>query len=376
MSTPYERLTRYLAATGWIAPRNPGPVGGLWKHPGSELLLPVPDTLVEGGIDWRRLVERLAATEDAAVADVLARLDGRMVDIANLRAANDIVIADTIPFGAGVTLVREGWTMLRSSATTSLGPRPFISKYRPAGDALIKAARMAHSKRGSFIIPIHLPIPEPAEKEDDADEPKFDDMEVEPPESEQRRVMRTFAESLAAIDAVAVRPEREPNTDDVHDLIRAGVSHQFAAALHTVLEEDSVAEFSASFEWAPGGGPPPSVPPQVQVPSSARERIKTVSLRLTAPQQPRPREELTGPIIRVERHTDTDTGVVTVQAARGGRVAHVNVNVSSKRLDAALVWMRARETVVVESRVHRSSVGLMADTEDAVTPIRTRHLQS
>ena len=54
-------------------------------------------------------------------------------------------------------------------------------------------------------------------------------------------------------------------------------------------------------------------------------------------------EELTGPIIRVERHTDTDTGIVTVQAVRAGRVAHVNVNVSSGRLDEALVWMRARD---------------------------------
>ena len=130
--TPHDRLTRYLTATGWLAPTDPGPAGGLWRHPQSELLLPVPNDLVEDGIDWQRLVERLALVEEAAVADVLARLDGRMVDIANLRAANDIVISDTIPFTAGVTLVREGWTMLRASATTSLGPRPFIRRYRPA----------------------------------------------------------------------------------------------------------------------------------------------------------------------------------------------------------------------------------------------------
>ncbi|ORV94523.1 hypothetical protein AWC11_03550 [Mycobacterium interjectum] len=311
--------------------------------------------------------------EEAAVADVLARLDGRMVDIANLRAANDIVIADTIPFAAGVTLVREGWTMLRSSATTSLGPRPYISRYRPAGDALIEAARMAHSKRGSFIIPIHLPIPEREATEDDSEE-VFDFAAIEPPESEQRRVMRTFAESLAAIDAIAIQPEREPGSDSIHELIRAGVSHQFTTALHKVLAAESVAEFSASFEWAGSGGPSPSVPARVEVSSSARERIKVVAGKLKVPPRQRTAEELTGPIIRVERHTDTDTGLVTVQAVRAGRVAHVNVNVSPKRLDDALGWMRARETVVVESRVHRSSAGLMADTKDAVTPLATRRL--
>jgi hypothetical protein len=133
----------------------------------------------------------------------------RTVDVANLRAANDIVITDTIPFAAGVTLVREGWTMLRASATTSLGPRPFIRHYRPAGDEIIDHARMAHTKRGSFVIPIHLPIPEPVARREEA-EPMLEGLEVEPPESEQRRVMRTFAESLAAIDAFAVQPYREP----------------------------------------------------------------------------------------------------------------------------------------------------------------------
>ena len=63
-----------------------------------------------------------------------------------------------------------------------------------------------------------------------------------------------------------------------------------------------------------------------------------------------------------------------MQAVRAGRVAHVNVKVSSGRLDEALVWMRARETVVIESRVHRTSAGLMADSRDAVTPLQTRHL--
>jgi hypothetical protein len=371
--TPYERLTRYLNATGWLAPSDPGTAGGLWRYPRSELLLPVPNDLVEDGVDWQRLVERLAIVEEAAITDVLARLDGRTVDIANLSAANDVVISDTIPFAAGVTLVREGWTMLRTSATTSLGPRPFIRKYRPAGDEIIERARMAHTKRGSFIIPVHLPIPEPEVQLGEAD-PTFEGLEVKPPESEQRRVMRTFAESLAAIDTIAVQPERDPNSDGMHDLVRAGVSHQFASALHRVLNEDSVSEFSTSFEWAPSGGPAPSGPARVEIPASARQRIKVVADKLKSPPQQRMSEELTGPIIRVERHTDTDTGVVTVQAVRAGRVAHVNVNVSSGRLDEALVWMRARETVVVESRVHRTSAGLMADSRDAVTPLKTQHL--
>jgi hypothetical protein len=59
MTTPLERMTRYLKATGWIEPGDPGAVGGLWRHPQSELLLPVPNELVDDGIDWHRIARTL-----------------------------------------------------------------------------------------------------------------------------------------------------------------------------------------------------------------------------------------------------------------------------------------------------------------------------
>jgi hypothetical protein len=126
---------------------------------------------------------------------------------------------------------------------------------------------------------------------------------------------------------------------------------------------------------APGGGPAPSGPARIEVPSSARELIKVVASKLKAPAPQRMTEELTGPIIRVERHTDTDTGIVTVQAVRAGRVAHVNVNVSSGRLDEALVWMRARDG---RRRKPRPPDKRRADGGQPrrVTPLQTRHLTS
>lgn len=380
MTSAHTRVTRYLSATGWLAPVEPGPAGGLWRHPESELLLPVPNQLVEGGLDWDRLVERLAQVERADLVDVLGRLDGRLADIANLRAANDIVIRDTIPYSAGVTMVRESWTMLRASATTSLGSKMHIRRYRAAGDLIVEKARMAHTKRGSFIIPIHLPLPT-VDLTETGDAPHEQDplegMNVRrAPESSERRVMRTFAEALAAVDQLVVQPEKEPARDSIHDLVRAGISHEFAGALHRVLAEEAVSEFSAAFEWAAGAGPAPAVPARIAVPAAATERVKLLSTRLRVEAPARSREYLTGPIVGVHRDQETQAGTVTVQVSRNARLSNVTVNVSRERLDEALSWMKNHETVYVESRVHRASQGLVAETRDALALLRSQHLGS
>jgi hypothetical protein len=371
VTSAHDRLTRYLAATGWLAPEQPGNAGGLWRHPQSDLLLPVPTRLVDGGLDWDRLVERVAQVEDASPVEVVARIDARLVDVANLRAANDIVIRDTIPYHAGVTMVRESYGMLRAVATTSLGPRAHIrGRYRRHADEIAERARMAHTKRGSFIIPIHIPIPEPAPVSDTLPSDEF----WVAPESEERRVMRTFAQAIAAVDELAVRPEREPSGDAIHELIRAGVSHEFGAALQRVLAEEAISEFSATFVWAAGVPAPPSAPATVSVPSAAAERVRMVALKLKSEAASRRTEYLTGPIVGVHRDPETQAGTVIVQATRNARLANISVNISPEVVDSALDWMKARETMSIESKVHRTSHGLIADRRDSVTPMRSQQL--
>lgn len=370
MSTPHERLTGYLRTTGWTPPEEEGPVGGLWRHRGSGSVLPVPHELSEDGYDWPRLTEQIASVERTDVRDILSRIEARLLDVVNLRAANDIVIRDTIPYSAGVTLVRESWTMLRSAATTALGAKPHIrGNYRARADEIIEHARLAHTKRGSFIIPIHLPLPEPEPVADSL----FDDFHAAP-ESEERRIMRTFAEALYAMNEIAIRPEREPSTDDMVDLVRNGVSHEFSSALQRVLQEEAVAEFSAAFEWATAIPAPPSTPSDIAVPSAAQARIKRVAQRLKSETPAQPTEFLTGPIVGVHRDPQTQSGDVTVQTTRSGRSTHVTVNVSPDVLDRALDWMKAREVVYVESKVHKTSRGLLADRADAIAPMRLQHL--
>ena len=120
--------------------------------------------------------------------------------------------------------------------------------------------------------------------------------------------------------------------------------------------------------------PPPKGPDKIAIPAAARERVKVVANRLKRTMPQRGAEEFVGPILRVERHPDADTGAVTVQASRNGHPAHVTVNVSARCLADAWNWARDRETVYIESRVHRTITGLFGEIFDAVTPLKARYL--
>lgn len=141
-----------------------------------------------------------------------------------------------------------------------------------------------------------------------------------------------------------------------------------------MLAEEAISEFSATFVWAAGVPAPPSAPATVSVPSAASERVRMVALKLKAEAASRRTEYLTGPIVGVHRDPETQAGTVIVQATRNARLANISVNISPEVVDSALDWMKARETMSIESKVHRTSHGLIADRRDSVTPMRSQQL--
>jgi len=372
-STTRADLELYLISTGWQEPAQSGEAGTLWSHPSYPMRLAVPDTLTRESGDWELILSRLSTLEQRETGTIADQIAGGPFDIARLRASSDVLITDSIPYVAAVAFVRDSWQMLRSCATTSLGPKGHIRRYRNLGDDIAHKARLAHTQRGSFIFPILMPV---GPFEDDAatmPDP-IPGVSVASPESQERRAMRTLAEALTSFESVVVTPERQPSRSAVTDLVAAGVSHEFSKALERILAQPTVAEFSASFDWAASRSAAPSNPArEVTIPGSMLERVRQVSNQLQSDRAPRTAEVFTGPIIGAHRDDDAG-GHVIVQTVRNSRSAHVTVNVSSVRLDQALDWMKLRETVVVEGRVHRSSTGLVSDRLDAVEPLRTRHL--
>lgn len=347
-----ELLAVYLRSRGWAPSGRPGPVGDLWSRPDISFKIPLPAEVEPGSDDWNVVVERLAASEHRTPVHVAFEVAHWSVDVASARAANDLVIEDTIPFEAGAQMVTSLWRMFRSSATAAYGPRPQIKgNYSRLGDETVGRARMAHTERGSYVIPILLPLSTPTLPDNGATIAGLETVAPEPPE---RRVMRTFAQSLQSLHDVAIQPEHSPRRGEIAALVAAGVTREFASALRDILVAPAVATFSAGFRWAPSVDAPGSVPSKVEIPASASVRVGQLAQRLVA-SKPTNTELITGPLIGVRRDTDDLVWSLQVQATRRSRPAEVWVTVSPEIGERATSWMRQRETVVVYGTVSRGA---------------------
>lgn len=347
-----RNLTSYLSRHGWVE-QPPGVAGSLWElgGPGSERLAPVglPTYLEPDSLEWQGVIERVARHMELQVADVDRRVRREFFDVTNLRAANDVLIAGSIPLDSGVNLLTAARAMLRASATTAQGARAHISGgYSKRGDQVLGDARMGHTIDGSYVIPVLMPIPE---TETESDDTPFEGMTADriAPEPAERRTMRTFAEALTAVQRRIVEPAREPTQADIAPLIAAGVSRELVAGLHSIVIDRSVTTFDASFEWAGSLTAPSRLPTNVQFPREAAELLDATARRLKTTRQ-EPIQSITGPIIEVFHKPGDPTGWVGVQTIRRSREVRVRVMLGAEDIDRGLEWMRASRTVVVDGK--------------------------
>lgn len=188
-----QLLRFYLLRHGW-SPDDPGPGGALWRRQ-DDAVVAVPDQVSAGTVEWRSVVERLAAYENQTVSVVAESIRLQLTDVTRLSAANDIVIAGSIPLAAGVSLVSSAWAMLRAAATSSVRPRSHIAgNFSKIGDSVAASARLGHTEEGSYVLPLLMPLTPPSGDAQVHQSP-VPGLELErmPFETAERRVTRTLA---------------------------------------------------------------------------------------------------------------------------------------------------------------------------------------
>lgn len=370
----------YLHRAGW-ARREPGPAGALWTLPAQatgnnrmaedDQTLAVPFEIRLESPAWNGLIHRVAAHEQREVDQVADEIEHFYIDVTRFRAANDYLIAGSIPLTAGVDLVASAFWMLRASATTARQAKAHIAGgFSKRGDKIVEAARLGHTEEGSYIFPVLLPLSEPEPDEQDnlwRDEAGIAErVALEPPE---RRVTRTLAQALTAVSILVVEPAREPTTAVVPPLVAAGASRELIAAVTQVLSDPAVALLDTSFAWAGGAAAPGSVPAHVALPSEALGLLERTSQLLRASRR-EPPAQMSGLIVEVRHIPDDPVGSVVLQTIRQGRPVEVRVHLSSDKLDPVHDWMRTSRTIVVEGQVQRDpSKRLRVDQPTAIYPL-------
>jgi hypothetical protein len=361
-------LRAYLRFKGWQE-LSPGVAGSIWVNDGARLGVPYEDDdpeLIEGAILRISKVEQRQPKE---VADSIRFL---LYDVTHLRATNDYQIADTIPLDAAAKILSSARKMLQATATTARSERAQIgSNYSVPGNRVVRQALMGHTERGSFVIPVLVALPEP-ELSDIHLNNLFDDeaFHRSAPEPFERRVVRTFAQSMQAVQDIVVDPAREPTVDQIYELVYRGVSREFCTSLVGILSEPSVSQFGSKVDWAPAVTPPAKLSRPVSIDSDAVDLVRSVAHRLRQ-QKVDPNQIFSGTIVQL-RHEDPNDpfGEIAVSTMRRGHPSEVLVRLPLHLYSQAWEWHYAGRAILVEGVVRRApGRPLRVDAPTRVHPV-------
>jgi hypothetical protein len=326
-------------------------------------------------VDPRRvqdIVERIARLERRPTEEISDATKYLWVDVTNLRAANDYLIADSIPLNTAASMVAAARVMLRATGTTSRRERAEIrGNYAPQGDEVVKSASMAHTREGSFVIPILVPLPEVSEP--NTPQQPLVELIRSAPEPFARRVTRTFAMALNAVHDLIVEPATEPTVARLHEAVERGVSREFCAALARVLAEPVVSEFEARFDWAPAL-PGPSNLRQISIDSAAQLHVAQAAEKLRTTRI-EPRRNFSGKIDQLRHVEGTDIGEIWISTIRHGKACEIKVVLPMDVYTSALEWHGQGRAVIVEGQVKTdTSRRLYVDSPERCYPMDQTYL--
>lgn len=341
-----ESLDWFLTKHDW-RPVNRGPAGELWRHEEGAVVA-VPWELSPNDLQWEGVIARIAAPLNESAPAVATAIRNAYVDVTDFRAADDILIEGSIPVEAGFSLISTARTILRASATTSRGARAQIGgHYSKPAERIVEQARFGHTKKGSYILPMLVPLDIGSIRGTDSEGQQLFTYDHEP---EQRRATRTMAQALTAVQRLVVDPAKEPSAGTVDDLITAGVSREMVTALHDIVSAEAVSVFSADFVWAPALESNSTLPTSVSIAAGASDLLQLTSKKMR-PSPKKQTESFTGPIVQLRDEESLTFGEVKIQTVRRGRSCEIALFLADENLRKSHEWFSTKETLVVEGEV-------------------------
>jgi hypothetical protein len=361
-----EEVISYLRRQGW-SPGQPGQFGELWTSAqDSDSRLAVPFKLQVDSREFLALAAGLAREEQRSPGDVAGAIEHEFLDLQAYRIGDTYVLEDRVLLDSAAIVLDSARKLIRAAANTARKPRAYIaSNFSKTADEVAQKARLAHTRRGSFVLPIVMPIepPEflPNQILDEATEVKL--------ESTERRTTRTLATALAALDQIAVRPDKEPGRAELEYLVEVGVSKELVTAVRAIAGDAGVHAFETRFQWAPGVGSPPGLPERVIISDEASTLLGRVEQQLRTA-RPRPEESISGQIVQIRQVPGEPRGEVTIRTIRNGKMAEVRVSTTPDVTRDATDWFKAGRAALAHGAVIAApGRPLTMPSPQAVTPL-------
>lgn len=338
----------YLVRNGWVMGSR-GEFGELWSRPESagDLRIAVPKRVFPESREFMALVGRLSESEARLPLEVEDELEREFQDVQTYRIADAFVREESVLLDSAATVLQSARRLIRAAATTARKPRAYIgSSFSAPADQVANRARLSHTRRGSFVLPVVMPIDPPVTA---ANQILGFETDVTL-ETSERRATRTLASALAALDAIAVRSDSEPMRDGLVGLVESGVSRELVAAVRAIASDSGVHAFETRFQWAAGVGAPGGLQEKIVIPDDSVPLLRRLEAKLQK-SKPRAEESISGPIVEIRHLPGDATGEMSVRTARGNRMAEVRVTASGDVIQQAADWFKSGRAVLAHGRV-------------------------
>lgn len=344
----HASLLNYLSRTGWQRVSR-GTGGELWAtdSKAESNIAAVPTILREGTLEFLGAAHRIGEKEQRSAESVAEDIRHEFVDLQSYRIADAFLIDDAAPLDAASAVLTSAQRILRVAGTTSRRPTPSIgSNFSKPGDEAANRARLSHTRKGSFVLPIIMPVVRP-----EASDSLFADV-VQGVETAERVLTRTAASALRGIDQAIVRPGRKPSKLDILDLIEVGVSAELVLAVRGVTRQSGVHQLDTTFRWSPALSGGDTMPKQVVIPEEAASLLTDAAQVLRAA-RPDPEVFVSGRVIDIRHIPDDPDGYIALRVLRSKRFAEVQVRVDAGTIHNAHDWMRKGRIVSARGTLER-----------------------
>jgi hypothetical protein len=326
----------FLSNRGWTK-LGAGSAGSLWGGPDVEELA-VPASVDHDHKVANSLISRISVATGMPFADVFDGIIYGAADVIDVHVTGAGIGGGWIPWKSAEKVVGRGRDAFRAAGTTAMGMKPEIKgNYSRLADGIIDNAQLAHTGDGSFVFPIIVRLPASP---------------TEHGEPMERRITRTFAQSLQAVHhLIAPKDSLALRTGDSAEWVHAGVSREFCSALGEILQDQRISDLTMHFRWASAGPGATSLPRSLSFASGQAPSVLRAADLLRGERE-QYSDHYSGRVVGRSAETD-GFHALSLQTVRRGHVTTLEIRISEQEHALAADWSARHETIVVEGAVRQ-----------------------
>ncbi len=318
-------VASYLRVHGWRQEAELDGKGSVWVLPGTvdrdeaDVRLPLRRDLVDFSLRMSEIVRTLAQVERRREEEVVSDLLTTGSDLIRVRAPSRNAASGSLPLEEAVAFVERSRDMMMAAACAAISKRPCFATRKPArATECLGKVRMGQTERGSYILTILSPVA-PA-LTPDGELP----LELEPPEPYERQVVRTLAESLAALEGAARQAAASGGMSAFDQAVRLGVSANLCEAVAGLSAVSPGEGLDISIAWSRTRSTGTAVPSCIVLGSDSIPLILEAA-RLFKDTAPIEDVELQGFVTRLSRRPQQEPGEIILEGLIDGDLRRVAV---------------------------------------------------